>query len=249
MKLEDEKRFDLSLHLIDYFRARAINLIELRYQLALIIIPSVIGLWGFLGVIVTSKTFENRPIPVYLLFYIGLLATIFLIFIWRTRAHDMFQEELCLHCGELYCEIEACSSSTYVSDAIDDTLQNKKIDKLDADLYKILINSDEEKMKFYDYFKLKLSFSGFDQIEIMAQIAITILCITGLILPYILLPLVFYDKFWTFSWIWDGLHVSIISFFSAGTILQIGRLKDKRTFFPTDIYDNKWKTEKGFRHK
>jgi hypothetical protein len=242
MKLEDDKRFELYLHWIDFFLARSTKLIELRYQVALIIIPSIIGLWGFLGVAITSKIFEDRPFPVYLMIYFSLIVTILLILIWRLRVHDIFYEEINLQLGNVYCEIKSSKSFTITRDVIDLILK-EKIEKLDSDFYQKLMKSEGDKLKFYRYFNLKLSESGFDQIEEYAQICISLLCVTGLILPYLLLPLVFSEKFWIFSWVRDFIHVFLILSITICAILKIGELKKSRTITKNDLQDDKWKEE------
>jgi len=80
MVSDDEKSFQIDLQFSELLRNKALKLLELRYQVAILIIPTIIGLWGFLGLIVTSKIMKDNFFTVYLLIYIGLIVTIFLYF-------------------------------------------------------------------------------------------------------------------------------------------------------------------------
>ena len=104
MVSDDEKSFQIDLQFSELLRNKALKLLELRYQVAILIIPTIIGLWGCLGLIVTSKIMKDNFFTVYLLIYIGLIVTIFLIFVWRKWVHDMFDEELKLQISDLHIE-------------------------------------------------------------------------------------------------------------------------------------------------
>lgn len=189
-------QYEIGLHLTDYFRNKCNTLLELRYQVALIIIPTIIGVWGFLGLIVTSNLIKDKYFTVYLLITAGIFFTFFLIFLWRKWVHDIFGEEITLE----YMDQDFLLKYYYTLDEskklIKNELQNLKISDVDGDFCDYLKNhgSIPEKEDFCKDFKSKQSTSGFFTIDWYSIIAITLFGCFGLISPVLLSELVF-DNF------------------------------------------------------
>jgi len=95
---KENRLFEYYLHSYDCYQETLRNKMELRYQLPLIFIPTIVGLWGFIGLIITSDfiTREN-PFLFGIIAYAGLICTFLLILMWRHRAFDLFKEELRVH--------------------------------------------------------------------------------------------------------------------------------------------------------
>jgi hypothetical protein len=237
MTSKEDESFQMDLHFSDFCRNKELKLLELRYQVAIIIIPTVIGLWGFLGLIVTSEIMKNQPFTVYLLIYGGLIVTIFLIFIWRKWVHDMFEEELKLGEGELKIELKHSESCSIVRTVIDNIF-NEKVKKIDSDFYEYLIERSD-KYEFYKDLKLKLSSSGFNRIDRLSQIVIGILWGIGIILPLLLYILVF-RNYWIFLKIFQNwIFVLMISIVAIFVLWQMQVLIDGITLSEKDLHESK----------
>jgi len=85
---------DFHLQMWNFYNSKISKLLEFRYQIAIIIIPTILGLWGFIGIIITSKLFSKNPYSILFGTYFGIILSIFLIYMWRTRVYDLFIEEI-----------------------------------------------------------------------------------------------------------------------------------------------------------
>ncbi|HPD74795.1 MAG TPA: hypothetical protein PKZ65_01910 [Methanoregulaceae archaeon] len=91
---EIEKRFEWYLQTLNHYQEKINERTRLRYEMALIFIPTIIGVWGFIGLILTSDFIEKNPMDVPIVAFIGTFGTAFLMYLWRKRTFDLFIEEL-----------------------------------------------------------------------------------------------------------------------------------------------------------
>jgi len=236
MKDDIDRQFEIDLHTIDSYQNRSITYLELRYQVALIIMTTIVGVWGFLGIIVTSDNISNK-FTIYLLINLAILITIFLIYIWRLWVHDIYQEEV--NAGSFVWKllIQYNNLSSVIQEGFSESLINKKVKKADPDFYNYLKKghgSIKEKVDFYTEFRNKLSISGFLLFDTISIAIIIIFGVAGL-LSLDLLSFLVFDEVYSVSrshgWIYDGTRL-VILFFMIFFSFQIFKLM-LRVFFLT----------------
>jgi hypothetical protein len=122
----DTPEQDLAKQELDQISDKCLKILELLYQIAIIIIPTIIGLWGFIGIIATSIFFNLNPLFIPLIVYIGVFVTIFLIYLWRIRVHDLFKEERSTILRKSHLRQKIRYNGRYPSEIENDTLYEIK---------------------------------------------------------------------------------------------------------------------------
>jgi hypothetical protein len=84
----------IRLNQMNFLLDKCLKSLELRYQVSVIIFPTIVGLWGFIGLIITSKLFKNNGLFFNFGITFGVCVTIFLLMVWRIRVHDLSDEEI-----------------------------------------------------------------------------------------------------------------------------------------------------------
>ena len=131
----DTPEQDLAKQELDQISDKCLKILELRYQIAIIIIPTIIGLWGFIGIIATSIFFNLNPLFIPLIVYIGVFVTIFLIYLWRIRVHDLFKEERSTILRKSHLRQKIRYNGRYPSEIENDTLYEiKSMNKINTSL-------------------------------------------------------------------------------------------------------------------
>jgi hypothetical protein len=237
--------FDWLSRITDHHRNKSLTLYELRFQLAIIIFPTIIGLWGFIGLIITSTLFEKYPIFMYIVVNIGIFFTILLIWYWRERVHRIFEEEMGLYIIGVHIE---GSEKLYHGDVfpnIENIIRtlHQKVRENYPEFYKKLTRI--QKCNFYMKYRLKLSNSGYESIDMLSQISIYVFWAFWFIWTYIFFSIILMQSQltmtildnWIFSLIITVLSFSFISTISYIFIKEIKKLKDSVTLTDFDIED------------
>jgi ABC-type cobalt transport system substrate-binding protein len=225
---DDEKAFILYSEYRGFLRQKFLKYIELRYQLAIVLIPTIVGIWGFIGVTATSDLFRGKSSAIILIVYLGIILTISLLTYWRFQVYKMYYEEFLTNVTELGSEYDERFWGLFspTSQGMNSLFQNIK-EKGGIDVYNYLISlsaEDERKIKygFFKKFGFKLQPSAFYISDFICIIIISILGIIGWIFPFWLLPLVFEDyNFLTVPPYWNAIIIPIVVFFALVLILII----------------------------
>lgn len=250
-KFKQDLQVTNDLQLKNNNQERGLKLLELRYQVALIIIPTIIGLWGFIGIIVSSKFFQNHVIWGSIIVEFGCILSIFLIWIWRTRVHDIFDEETVLYSNQIGLDLAGLSfglKPSYLEYM--KYLLEKKVKSRYPDFYDFL----KRNKRFYCYymkFKGKLSESGYRDIDKKSQGAIGFFLIFGVAFSVLLNFGLLIPNFNISWWLWIlpvGFTVVLV-LSSIYCMMKIQELIDKVTLYDSDIkeYGEEIKNSKNLK--
>jgi len=251
----DEKKFLVYLNYLDFLRTKSLKFVELRYQVALVIIPTIIGLWGFIGVTVTSTFFDKAPSLINYIIVFGVVLTISLLAYWRWHVYNMFYEEFMVDFLELDHENFVPSISTIQGEPIpilltpakqgmDDRLERiKKLtggSEIIESLNRIFNSNPKIKNTFYKEFGFKLTNSGFAIADLLCIVAIFFLWVIGIFFPFWLLPILNPTYNIISSWPLYSesnaiIQICVPSFFMIAALLAIKNCYDKTRLYPDDI--------------
>jgi hypothetical protein len=188
---------------INFYQEKILKMLDNRYQWGVIIIPTIVGLWGFIGLIITSKLFEKQWIFFYGIITLGIFITNLLVYMWRIHVHDIMKEEL--EYGRQLIKIEAdliCEnkSKQEINYAIerDLTYETRKFHYMgvpwgafhnsDGKVYKEFEECYgylRKNKKIYDFFEkyyAKLGQKSLDGIDLCSQIGICAIGVFGIFL-------------------------------------------------------------------
>jgi hypothetical protein len=92
--MNQDENFQYWLNIQKHYQQLQLQQLTARYQVGLIIIPTIVGFWGFIGLIVISQYFIDHPLFIDIVASGGIIITFFLIWMWRKRVHDISSEEI-----------------------------------------------------------------------------------------------------------------------------------------------------------
>ncbi|MGB7992332.1 hypothetical protein [Methanoregula sp.] len=184
----DEQSFEYNIYILENLFNQTTKILELRYQLAIIIIPTIIGLWGVIGVLITSSFVSLYVSRVYILIEIGFISTILLIWMWRNRVHDMVREQILTNDYRIWLELNGLGKKRFAPQfqSILELVKKKLTQMNREDFFKELKN-DKKIYSFYRKFNVNLSECGCKDIDEKSKLLIYFVGVLGILLPFILI--------------------------------------------------------------